>query len=154
MAWLNCGSFVAQIVRPLFGKRTSASQPSSARSAMRSSGVRPDSLRSFSWPWRGSTQLSFAWRKPSVFWWSSPLSPTTMLGSRSWRCSGIRSRRNPRGSCTWPSADTMKNLSSASGRADRTQPALPGVAVRQALLTSGSGITVTAIVLSCSITSV
>ena len=42
------------------------------------------------------------------------------------------------GSCTWPSADTMKNLSAASGRADRTQPSLPGVAVRQTLLTSGS----------------
>ena len=35
---------------------------------MRSSGVRPDSLRSCSWPSSGSTQFSLAWRKPSVFW--------------------------------------------------------------------------------------
>ena len=109
---------------------------------MRSSGVLPDWLRSSSSPSSGTFCMLGG---PEAL----GLLELLALGvdddagqAVAVACRRMRVTQRSLGSCTWPSAETMKNLSAASGRAERSQPSLPGVSRRQTFWASGSGSTV------------
>jgi hypothetical protein len=127
IAFAKTASEVAHIERPLLGKITSASTPSAARSRSRSSGSAPalERIRS---------SLNFDSRSFAAG--SLHHAPAPPFASTSTRGSGLVLRVDPlapqgRGSFACVSAETTKYLF-GSPRARCAQPALPGVAVRQA----------------------
>ena len=128
----NCGSGVAHIARPLLGKISSTSMPSRSWSASRPSGSAPALLRAWSSPSRVDSR-SRSGRWPSLTRHCTPSLSVMTRGRRSRYLASMRSTQRLAGSLAWPSAETMKYLFAASGRALCGQREAPGVSRRQRL---------------------